>query len=252
MKIEIFNTLIWWWIALGLIIMPLQFRIAAPYGRHTTLSWGPMIDNRIGWFVLEVPSLIIFSYFIITGNGFTMDFRGLLCFSFAGHYIYRALIFPMLIRTTNKKMPLTIATSAIFFNTVNASFNGYWLGSLSSESGHSFVIGTFQILGMILFVTGFSIHFWHDRYLIRLRRETNVGYVIPYGGLFKWVSCPNFLGEIIEWSGFAMMCWSLPAFSFLCWTCTNLIPRAWQHHRWYREHFNDYPKSRKAIIPEIF
>ena len=126
MKIEIFNTLIWWWIALGLIIMPLQFRIAAPYGRHTTLSWGPMIDNRIGWFVMEVPSLIIFSYFIITGNGFTMDFRGLLCFSFAGHYIYRALIFPMLIRTTNKKMPLTIATSAIFFNTVNASFNGYW------------------------------------------------------------------------------------------------------------------------------
>lgn len=99
---------------LGLIIMPLQFRIAAPYGRHTKTSWGPMIDNRVGWLVMEVPSLIIFSYFIITGNGFTLDFRGLLCFSFAGHYIYRALIFPMLIRTTNKKMPLAIATSAIF------------------------------------------------------------------------------------------------------------------------------------------
>ena len=31
----------------------------------------------------------------------------------------------------------------------------------------------------------------------------------------------------------------------------TLFPRALAHHKWYQEKFNDYPKSRKAIIPGI-
>jgi len=65
------------------------------------------------------------------------------------------------------------------------------------------------------------------------------------------VSCPNLFGEIVEWSGFAMMCWNLPALSFAIWTAANLIPRAISHHRWYRQRFADYPAARKAVIPFI-
>ena len=63
------------------------------------------------------------------------------------------------------------------------------------------------------------------------------------------MSCPNYLGEIIEWVGWAVATWSLAGLSFAVWTAANLIPRAWQHHRWYRAEFPDYPKERKAVIP---
>jgi hypothetical protein len=33
------------------------------------------------------------------------------------------------------------------------------------------------------------------------------------------------------------------------WTAANLIPRALGHHAWYRGHFADYPRARRAVIP---
>ena len=66
---------------------------------------------------------------------------------------------------------------------------------------------------------------------------------MPRGGFFRWVSCPNYLGEMLQWSGFALATWSLPGLSFALWTVANLLPRAVAHHRWYRREFADYPEG---------
>ena len=87
--------------------------------------------------------------------------------------------------------------------------------------------------------------------LRNLRKAGETGYAIPYGGLFKWVTCPNYLGELLEWIGFAIAAWTFPAFAFAVFTFANLFPRASAHHRWYREKFPDYPKDRTAIIPFV-
>jgi len=84
-----------------------------------------------------------------------------------------------------------------------------------------------------------------------LRRE-NQKYFIPRGGLFNYVSSPNYLGEIMEWFGFFVMTINLGTFSFFIWTFVNLVPRAISNHKWYIEKFNDYPKERKILIPKIF
>ena len=97
---------------------------------------------------------------------------------------------------------------------------------------------------------GINIH--SDQILLSLRKPGETGYKIPKGGMFKWISCPNLFGEILEWSGFAILCWNLPALGFAVWTAANLIPRALSHHKWYLEKFSDYPKERKAVIPGIF
>jgi steroid 5-alpha reductase family enzyme len=103
----------------------------------------------------------------------------------------------------------------------------------------------------VVFVAGAAINLWSDNRLIALRADGNQGYAIPRGGLFERVSCPNHLGEIIEWWGFALMCWNLPALSFAVWTAANLIPRALSHQAWYRRTFADYPAGRKAVIPAV-
>ena len=90
-----------------------------------------------------------------------------------------------------------------------------------------------------------------DDILMKLRKNYGEGYHSPRGFLYKYVSCPNYLGEILEWMAFAIMTWSLAGLSFMIWTMANLVPRAIKGHQWYHSKFESYPKDRKAIFPFI-
>ena len=87
--------------------------------------------------------------------------------------------------------------------------------------------------------------------MINLRKEKGDGYHIPKGFLFNRVSNPNYLGEFIEWLGWAIMTWSWAGLVFFLWTVCNLFPRAISNHKWYKSKFEDYPQERKAIIPNV-
>ncbi|CAA0836315.1 Steroid 5-alpha-reductase DET2 [Striga hermonthica] len=78
-------------------------------------------------------------------------------------------------------------------------------------------------------------------------------FLLHYVHRTLWVSCPNYLGEIVEWLGWAVMTWSWAGLGFFVYTCANLVPRAEQNHRWYLEKFGeDYPSNRKAVIPFVY
>jgi steroid 5-alpha reductase family enzyme len=167
---------------------------------------------------------------------------------FVFHYFNRSIIFPLRLKTKGKKMPLIIMVSAMLFNTMNGFFMGYYFGNFAEYSLEWLSDPRF-ILGMLVFFTGMAINWHSDHILINLRKPGETGYKIPMGGMFRWVSCPNLLGEVIEWVGFGILTWSLPGLVFAIWTFANVVPRAISHHRWYREKFPDYPKDRKAVIP---
>ncbi|MCJ7820873.1 MAG: 3-oxo-5-alpha-steroid 4-dehydrogenase [Bacteroidales bacterium] len=210
-----------------------------------------MINNRLGWFLMELPALVIFGYFL----GFKANLFNMLillpAFLWGLHYTHRVLIFPLQIRTVRKKIPVIIALFAFIFNIMNGFLNGYWFVHFATEDRSGLLIDFRLTIGVILFLTGFVINKYHDSILIKLRSASGNGYKIPYGGLFKYVSCPNFLGEIISWTGFALVAFNLPALSFLIWTLINLTTRALDHHRWYIKEFPEYSKERKAIIPYL-
>lgn len=210
-----------------------------------------MINNRLAWIIMEIPVLVLFVWLYLTGpvpkTPVLWVFFGLFVF----HYVHRVFIFPLRIRTKGKRMPVSVMFMAIFFNLVNGSLNGYWFGHLSGHYDLSWLLDPRFIAGLVLFMTGMLINIHYDQMLIRLRNGNAGGYSIPYGGLFRFISCPNFFGEIIEWGGYAMLTWCLPTLSFFLWTVFNLVPRAKDHHRWYRDTFPEYPHKRKAIIPFI-
>ena len=248
-----FFSIVHIWMAAGILIFPVVLRIAAPYGRHTSRKWGKMIDNRTGWIIMELPALLVFAGFFLAGSGerppLTWFFFGL----WVVHYINRTLIFPFRLRTKGKKMPISIVGMAMFFNFINGFINGYFLGSVATSEQYSanYILDPRFIAGLIFFLTGMFINWQSDHILIHLRKPGETGYVIPEKGLFRYISCPNHFGEIVEWSGFALMTWSTPALTFALWTLINLMPRALQHHQWYKKTFSDYPKNRKALIPFI-
>ncbi|MCI0522407.1 MAG: DUF1295 domain-containing protein [Bacteroidales bacterium] len=246
-----FNLLVWVWTAIGVMVFLLLLFVTAPYGRHSSKKWGVTIPDRLGWFMMEIPALLIFIWLIITGSEQKTAVVWIIAFLYAFHYLNRSVIYPIRIRTKGKEMPLVIALMAIFFNFVNAGFLGYYTGTLQTQYTNEWFTDPRFITGLPLFITGMIINVTSDEKLIHLRKRSTNGYQIPRGGLFEKVSCPNFFGEVVEWAGFAIICWSLPALSFFVWTFCNLVPRALAHHKWYRSHFSDYPAGRKAVFPFI-
>ncbi len=239
--------ILWGITGIGSFIL-LQF-VAAPYGRHIKKGWGPEISNKMGWIYMELPSFAIILYFYL--NSSQSNYATMLSVLWLVHYFNRTFIYPFRIRTKGKKMPLVIVLSAVLFNLVNSSTNGYYLASLEEYTLLSFKSWNFY-LGITLFIIGFISNQISDNILIHLRKPGEVGYKIPNGFLFKYISCPNHISELIQWGGFALMAWNIPATCFFIWTCANLIPRALRHHKWYKEHFSEYPVNRKALIPKIW
>lgn len=244
-----FNYLMYTWIGIAFILIPIQLKITAPYGRHSNKSWGVQMDNRVGWIIMELVSPIVFAWFFLQGEILKSLPMWLFFGLWMAHYFNRSIIFPLRIRTKEKQIPVLIVLSAMLFNVVNGFTNGYYLGNISSTYPETWLTDLRFIIGTSLFAIGAFINIQSDETLLNLRKPGENDYKIPKGGVFKYISCPNHFGEIIEWLGFAVLCWNLPAFGFAIWTASNLIPRALDHHQWYKNQFEEYPPQRKAVIP---
>ncbi|MCC6413387.1 MAG: DUF1295 domain-containing protein [Saprospiraceae bacterium] len=250
---QTFQNLTISWIGLALITHIILYFVKAPFGRHTSDHWGISINNKLGWFLMELSSLLIMTYFLVWGTNSKQSYAWTLFVLWITHYMNRTLIYPLRIKPTSKRMPLLIVMSAVFFNLVNAGLNGYFLAELAPlvKYDAQWLSSPHFICGLVLFLSGMAINWVSDNRLIRLRKPGETGYKIPRGFLFEYISSPNLFGEVVEWTGFAIMAWNLPALSFAVWTFANLVPRALNHHQWYKEQFPEYPQSRKAIFPFI-
>lgn len=249
MEISLFYTVVWIWIAVAVVVFPAALFVTAPYGRHSK-NIGTMVPNKLAWILMESPALFLFMYFFITGTAEKTIVHWIFFALFSMHYINRTYIWPLKIRSKGKKMPLLIVFSAFGFNLMNGFINGYFLGNFAFYDINWMWSIPF-IIGVSLFIFGFIINVRSDNRLIGMRKEGETGYKIPVGGFFEYVSSPNIFGEIIEWLGWGIMTWSLPTLSFTIWTFANLLPRALDHHKWYKANFEDYPKDRKAVFPGI-
>jgi len=236
------------WILSGILLFPVLIKIKAPYGRHASKKWGITISNKIGWILMELPALLICPIYYILQNTNLYTINTIFILLWVLHYFNRTIIYPLRIKTKGKRMPLIIAASALFFNLINGLINGYYLSNTNYLEINYYIL----LLGLIIFFIGLIININSDNKLIglRLKNEENK-YVIPNGGLFNYISCPNFFGELIEWLGFAIITLNLGSLSFFIWIFINLVPRAISHHKWYKDNFKDYPKNRKAIIPKL-
>jgi steroid 5-alpha-reductase/3-oxo-5-alpha-steroid 4-dehydrogenase 1 len=246
---SVFHALVWAWFGVAAVTVVSLLWLSAPYGRHTRAGWGPMIPARIGWIVMELPAVVTISLCFAVRPP-SVNAVWLMFGLWQLHYIHRALVFPFRMRGGHKPMPLAISAMAVFFNVVNGYLNGRWLTKFGSYDATWLVDPRF-VAGAAVMLAGFAINLRADATLRSLRAPGESGYKIPAGGLYRYVSCPNYLGEIIEWTGWAVLTWSVAGLSFAVWTAANLAPRAWTHHRWYRATFPDYPKTRRALVPFV-
>ncbi len=235
----------------GVFTFVALFFIVAPYGRHARGGWGPTVPDRVGWLVMESPSLVWFSIVFFSGKHRAEIAPLALWAMWALHYAHRTLIYPLRTKTKGKRMPVAIVAMAIAFNVTNATANASFISELG-EYGVGWLVGVRFVVGVALFFGGMLLNLDADRRLFALRAPGETAYKIPRGGLYELVSCPNYLGEIVEWIGWAIASWSPSGAAFAFYTIANLAPRARSHHAWYRRTFADYPSRRKALVPFVW
>ena len=224
--------------------------IVAPYGRHARGGWGPTIPARVGWVVMESPAVLVTAGVFAMGRHRADVPALLLLLLWEIHYVNRTFVYPLRLNPGARPMPALIALLAFLFNSFNAYLNARWISEYADYPA-SWLADPRFVLGAALMAAGFTTNLWADAVLRKLRRPGETGYSIPRGGLYEWVSCPNYLGEIAEWLGWAIATWSLSGLAFAAYTAANVGPRALTHHAWYRTQFPEYPAKRKALVPLV-
>ena len=239
------------WIALAAVTFVALFFVTAPYGRFTRGGWGPRIGARWGWILMESPSLITFVVLYAVGDQRSSPVAIVFLVLWIAHYAHRSFIYPFRLRSSRPNMTVSVIAMGAAFNVGNGYLNGRYLFALGPDLNAAWLLDPRFIAGVVLFVAGYTLNQHSDKVLIGLRSGGETGYKIPRGGGYRFVSCPNYLGEMVEWGGWALACWNPGATAFFVWTVANLAPRAIKTHRWYREQFAEYPRERKALFPFI-
>ncbi len=201
--------------AVGLVVVILTSKIAAPYGKHAPSMKLPdvMMSARIGWMIQESPTLfaVMFSIFAqmkAQEKRMSIEFDyelnwlqwatvwihpvlslvtaplRLFCF----HYIHRTLVFPFKLHAPNP-VPFTVVLMATFY----CSFNGTLQAvatQLAPKKPHPLSLTDLNygvqlpiaLTGLVLFLFGMYVNVRSDYTLIGLKKKKVTGKKVPVAG----------------------------------------------------------------------
>jgi 3-oxo-5-alpha-steroid 4-dehydrogenase 1 len=248
---EVYHWLLRAVVVSGLLTLITLVFVAAPYGRYARPGWGPTLRASVAWALMETPAALTFAIVFFRGPHSSGLAAWVLIGLWEAHYIPRAFFDPWRMRSRVHRTPLGIAAMGAAYNVVNAYLNAAAIARFAPPPGPEWLMRPAGLVGLALFVFGYWTNRWADGRLRALREHGQGGYGLPRGGLYEHVACPNYLGEIVQWCGWALLAGTAAGWTFALFTACNLVPRALAHRRWYRSHFPDYPPDRRALIPRL-
>ncbi|MFK7989084.1 MAG: methyltransferase [Sandaracinaceae bacterium] len=235
---------------IGLLVMK------APYGRFAE-EGGLALDPRIGWFLMELPATVVFWMTFLQMPRRLETVPMVLAGMWGFHYLNRGFVFPALMRVPKGRkgsFGWLVVASGWGVTSMHGYMNARWYGELGPHLVDGWFADPRFLIGVAVYAVGFAINVHADHVLRTLRTKDEVAaakrvYRIPRGGLYRFVTNPSYLGELIAWAGFACFTWSLAGVFIFGISAANLVPRAFSTHKWYLGRFDDYPRERKALIP---
>ena len=258
-----FYIYLWVMTGIAVVVFFTLYHVEAGYGMLISKRWGKTINNKTAWFLMEFPIFLIMLILWICSPHRWDIVPLVFLLIFQMHYAQRALIFPWIIKGKSR-MPIGIMSMGIGFNILNSMMQGYWIfyvaynskyPALFVQQGTAWFTSWQFILGCSLFIFGYIVNLRSD-YIIRHLRKSDgdTNHYLPEGFLFNHVTCANYLGELIEWLGFAILTWSVSGLVFFIWTFANLVPRAHAIHKKYKQEFPIEMKEKKIkrIFPFVY
>jgi len=126
----------------------------------------------------------------------------------------------------------------------------------TSEMSVSFFSVSWQAwAGTLVFLAAWHQQLQAHKIFAQLKLKNSNKHSIPEGGLFKYVSCPHYLCEIIIYTSLLLVLGTQHQTAVLVWfwVLTNQLIAGTMSHKWYKEKFREeYPPARKAVLPAIW
>lgn len=256
MSQESFYLFLWVMAGIAAVVFVALYFVRAGYGMFRTPSWGPSLDNKLAWVLMEAP---VFFVMLVLWYHSKVNFavpQFLFFLLFQLHYFQRSFIFPFLMKGKSR-MPMVIMLMGIVFNVLNGVMQAgglfYFNSQVPTGIGWSYLLQPQAVVGILLFFVGMVVN-WHSDHVIRhLRQPGDTRHYLPQKGMYRYVTSANYFGELVEWTGFAILTVSPAAWVFVWWTAANLVPRANAIHERYVEEFGkEAVGKRKRIIPCLY
>ncbi len=250
-----FNTFLVGMTITAAVVFVCLFFVDAGYGKFYTAKWGPTVNNKVGWILMEAPVFVLMLLFYVmwADRKAITPFIFLLLFEL--HYFQRSFIFPLKLKG-NSRMPLAIVLMGVVFNSLNALMQGGWLFKLAPADMYTpeWLTSPQFIIGTVVFLIGMAINQHSDHVIRTLRQPGDTNHYLPSKGLYRYVTSANYFGEFVEWCGFALLTLSWSGLVFALWTFANLGPRAWRIYKRYEQEFPEEMAAQphKCMIPFIW
>ncbi|KAI4105327.1 MAG: hypothetical protein L6R37_002777 [Teloschistes peruensis] len=214
------------------------------------------IPGKYAWAIMETPGFVALLYCMLTipvqqGLKELPGANWLMAILYTVHYLYRALIAPLVLNPSMSPIHPFVFASAFIFQVINGTCIGGYLagyGPITAADWSGTMIRT--EIGLMLFFAGFIGNIFHDDDLREIRRaaaknqerkaqaqgeRAKAGgvdklYMIPENGLFRVVLYPHYFCEWIEWIGFWVIGgWAcVPARIFVLNEITTMLPRVYR------------------------
>jgi steroid 5-alpha reductase family enzyme len=240
------------------------------------------LPGRLGWLIMECPGFLTLLYTLRTlppqsGGTPLSDLpyqNKVLAALFVMHYIYRAVLFPVL-QPSMAPLHVLVVLFAAAFQVFNGTLIGSWLAAYgpTTKAAWAEQSSTAQFaIGIALFYLGLMANYYHDEELREIRRRETARqeraarkegrdpktverhYAIPQAGLFKVMLYPHYFVEWLEWTGFWIACGlgCQPAMMFVVNEVAAMLPRAVNGKKWYEEKFGkEKIRGRWAVVPGL-
>ena len=254
MGADTYSMTMWTMAVIAVFVFIALYFVKAGYGIFRTKQWGLSINNKAAWVMMEAPVFIVMLYMWASNGASTAlpAFLALLLFEL--HYFQRSFVFPLMMKGKSS-MPIAIITMGIVFNVINGFLIGtslFVFPPTDFSEGAAYLTHPTAITGIAIFFIGMGINIHSDHVIRHLRKPGDTRHYLPAKGFYRYVTSANYFGELVEWTGFALLCSTPAALLFVVWTAANLVPRAAAIHKHYREEFGDAVGSRKRVIPFIY
>src|SRR5688572_29867647 len=189
--------------------------VQSPYGRFASDKMGINLNPKLGWWLMEIPATVVFLWFYVQGPRATEAMPLVLALIWMIHYGNRGWFFPLSIRVVPDKkssFSVTVMTMGMFVTAIHGYLNATWFSRLGTHLTNDWFTDPCFLLGVAVYYTGFFLIVQSESIVRNLRDPAKLaagetGYKIPYGGAYRWVSSPQYLGELTAWAGFAIMTW---------------------------------------------
>jgi 3-oxo-5-alpha-steroid 4-dehydrogenase 1 len=239
------------------VVFVVSWFLPSPYGRFASSRLGVSVSPRLGWFLMELPATLSFLFFFLTGPRRAAAVPLVFLAMWLVHYANRGFIFPARMRVARgdrASFSLLVIVTGWGVTALHGYFHAAFFTRLGTHYSTAWLTDPRFLAGLAIYYACFALNLHSDAIIRDLRTPAEVAagtkeYRVPRGGLFRWVTSPSYLTELLAWAGFALCTWSLAGVFIFLISAANLVPRAHATHRWYRERFPDYPPERKALIP---